>query len=133
MTLINQPSGIGNPIGIVPSMTNQMQEQFVVQPAPVCIHIFRFRGMLAEVNLEWNWDSAGYAPPREATASHPQAHANVGLDQTQVFDATVTEGLRRLAGRYVNDPDSLVNAVRLEPSPSGRFRIIIMLEIAGIL
>jgi len=46
---------------------------------------------------------------------------------------TVTESLRRLAGRYVDNPESLVNAVRLEPGSSGRFLVIIMLETADIL
>jgi len=46
---------------------------------------------------------------------------------------SVTEGLRRLARRYVNNPESLVNVVRLEPGASGRFQIVIMLEVANIL
>jgi len=43
------------------------------------------------------------------------------------------ERLRRLAGRYVNDPESLVNGVHLEPGPSGRFQIVIAIEIGDIL
>jgi len=45
----------------------------------------------------------------------------------------VTEGLRHLARRYVNNPESLVNAVRLEPGPSGRVQVMIMIEIAEVL
>jgi len=44
-----------------------------------------------------------------------------------------TEGLRRLARRYVNNPESLVNAVRLEQSASGRVQVVIMLEVIDIL
>ena len=46
---------------------------------------------------------------------------------------SVTESLRRLAGRYINDPESLVNAVRFEQASSGRFLVVIMLEIEYIL
>jgi hypothetical protein len=45
----------------------------------------------------------------------------------------VTESLRHLADRYVNHPESLFNAVRLEQAPSGRFLVVIMLETAHIL
>ena len=46
---------------------------------------------------------------------------------------SVTESLRCLASRYINNPESLINGVRLEPGPSGRFQVVIMLEIANIL
>jgi hypothetical protein len=46
---------------------------------------------------------------------------------------SVAENLRSLAERYVNNPEPLINAVRLEPGPSGRFLVVIMLEIADIL
>jgi hypothetical protein len=46
---------------------------------------------------------------------------------------SVTEGLRRLASRYIDNPASLINVVRLEPSASGRFQIVIILEVADIL
>ena len=63
----------------------------------------------------------------------PEDQANAVLDRTQVFDMSVTEGLQHLARRYVNNPDSLVNVVRLEPSTSGRLQIVIILEVADIL
>ena len=63
----------------------------------------------------------------------PQDQASAILYQTQIFDMSVMEGLRRLARRYVNSPESLVNVVRLEPSTSGRFQIVIILEVADIL
>jgi hypothetical protein len=43
---------------------------------------------------------------------------------------SVTEGLRRRAERYINNPQSHVDAIRLEPSTSGRLRVTIMLEMA---
>jgi len=43
------------------------------------------------------------------------------------------ERLRRLAVRYVNNPKSLVNGVHLESGPSGRFQVVITVEIGDIL
>jgi hypothetical protein len=45
----------------------------------------------------------------------------------------VAEGLRRLADHYVNNPNSVVGVVRLEPGPSGGFQVVIILEVAGLL
>jgi len=44
-----------------------------------------------------------------------------------------TEVLRRLASRYLNQPDALVNMVRMEPCPGGGFRVKIKLEMAYLL
>jgi len=79
-----------------------------------------------------NHENVSYAPPPEA-ASLLQAETNPPRDQTQVFDMSVAESLRRLAGRHINNPESLVNEIRVEPSPSGRFRVVITVEIASIL
>jgi hypothetical protein len=46
---------------------------------------------------------------------------------------SIPERLRRLAERYVNNPESLVNGVHLEPGPGGRFQIVITIEIGDIL
>ena len=50
-----------------------------------------------------------------------------------VLDLSVFERLRRLAERVVNNPESLVNGVRLEPGPSGRYQVVISVQIGGIL
>ena len=57
----------------------------------------------------------------------------MGPDQTQVLGLSVTESLRRLAESYVNNPESLVNAVRLESGVSDRLRVVITVEIGDIL
>jgi hypothetical protein len=62
-----------------------------------------------------------------------QTQANIVVDDSQVFDISATETLRRLARQYVNNPESLVNAVRLEQGPSGRFMAVIILDITDIL
>ncbi len=49
------------------------------------------------------------------------------------FDLSVPERLRRLAGRYVDNPDSTVNGVHLESGPSGRFQVVITIDIGDVL
>jgi hypothetical protein len=49
------------------------------------------------------------------------------------LDLSVPERLRRLAGRYVNNQDSIVSGVHLESGPSGRFQIVITIDIGDIL
>jgi hypothetical protein len=48
-------------------------------------------------------------------------------------DLSAPERLRRLAGRYVSNPDSTVNGVHVESGPSGRFQIVIRIDIGDIL
>ena len=54
-------------------------------------------------------------------------------DQAQVLDMSAPERLRRLAGRYIDDRESIVNGVHLESGPSGRFQVVITIEIGDIL
>ncbi|KAH9970925.1 hypothetical protein BJV74DRAFT_866294 [Russula compacta] len=94
--------------GIAATMTDQIQPEFVGPPEVA--------------------ENAGYPLPYEAGGS-----LQVQPDQTQVVGSSVTESLRRLAGSYVNHPESVVNAVRYEPGHSGRFQVIITMEIIDIL
>ena len=48
-------------------------------------------------------------------------------------DMSVPERLRRLAERYVNNQISTVNGLHLESGPSGRFQIVITIDIGDIL
>jgi hypothetical protein len=41
-------------------------------------------------------------------------------------------GLRNLVGRFLNNPGTLVNMLRIEPGPGGRFEVWIALELADI-
>ena len=54
----------------------------------------------------------------------------MGLPRAQTLDASIAEGRRRLAGRYLNNPDAYVSTIRLEPGPSGQLQVIITLEMA---
>ena len=48
-------------------------------------------------------------------------------------DMSAPERLRRLAGRYVNNPDSIVNGVYVESGRSRRFQIVITIDIGDVL
>jgi len=77
-------------------------------------------------------EGVSYAPLQKAKGSLQVQTAGAGRDEAQAPEM-IAEGLRRLARRYVNSPESLVNAVRLEPAPSGRMQVVIVIEIAEIL
>ena len=75
--------------------------------------------------------TATYVPLQEVVDPF-QIQTGVVPDQAQVLDMSVPERLRRLAVRYVNNPESLVNGVHLESGPPGRFQIVITVEIGDI-
>jgi hypothetical protein len=58
----------------------------------------------------------------------------MGLPTVMVptLDTSIAESRRRLAGRYLNNPDAYVSTIRLEPSPSGQFQVIVTLEMANV-
>ena len=51
----------------------------------------------------------------------------MGLAQALTPDASIAESRRRLASRYLNNPDIFVSTIRLEPGPSGELQVIITL------
>ena len=88
----------------------------------------------SELWIQGNQENAGYAPPHEAVApSSFDIHVGAAPDQAPVLDMSTPERLRRLAGHYVNNPESLVNGVYLESGPNGRFQVVITVEIGDIL
>ncbi|KAN0111185.1 hypothetical protein V8E52_008797 [Russula decolorans] len=76
-------------------------------------------------------ENAGYAPLHEV-AVPPQVQMGTVPNEGAV-DLSVPERLRRLAGRYIDNPDSTVNGVHLESGPSGRFQVVITIDISDIL
>lgn len=85
----------------------------------------------AEPSLQQNQENAGYAPPNEA-AGLPQIQIGTALNEG-ALDLTIPERLRRLAGSYVNNQDSVVSGVYLESGPYGRFQVVITIDISDIL
>ncbi|KAI9449384.1 hypothetical protein BJY52DRAFT_1192628 [Lactarius psammicola] len=73
-------------------------------------------------------DNFGYVPVPERAGP-----SNEGLLWAPILNASIAEGWRRLAGRYLNNPDAYVRVIRLEPGPSGQFQVVIVLEMASIL
>jgi hypothetical protein len=65
-------------------------------------------------------------------ADPPEAFPGVQLHVAQPADMPPANGLRNLAGRFLNNPDTLVNMLRISPGPDGRFVVWIELELADI-
>ncbi|KAN0132103.1 hypothetical protein V8E53_010140 [Lactarius tabidus] len=72
-------------------------------------------------------DNFGYAPVQER-AGPP----DMGSHWAQALDTSIAESRRRLAGRYLNNPNAYVSTIRLEPGLSGQSQVIITLEMANI-
>lgn len=49
------------------------------------------------------------------------------------LEMSATEWFRRLARHYIDDMNSRVNSVNLEPGPYGRAQVVIVVEIGDIL
>ena len=71
----------------------------------------------------------GAHPP---AADPPNAFPGVWPHPAPPADMPPADGLRILAGRFLNNPDTLVNMLRIEPGPGGRFEVWIALELADI-
>ena len=65
--------------------------------------------------------------PTRAALPDPSAHRGLALGQP------TAENLRRLASRYLNHPDSQIDMVRMEPGSAGRYKVVIVLEMADFL
>lgn len=65
-------------------------------------------------------------------ADPPEAFPGVWPHPAPPADMPPANGLRILAGRFINNPDTLVNMLRIEPGPGGRFEVWIALELADI-
>ena len=87
--------------------------------------------VLSEPSLQQYQENAGYAPPHEVVDSF-----RVEMDTAPnegALDLSAPERLRRLAGHYVNNQDSIVSGVYLESGPFGRFQVVITIDIGDIL
>ena len=89
---------------------------------------------LAEPSLQLYQENAGYAPLYEA-AGPPQIQMGTARNAGRrgALDLSVPERLRRLAGRYIDNQDSTVSGVHLESGPSGRFQVVITIDIGDVL
>jgi len=76
-------------------------------------------------------ENAAYTPLYEE-AGPPQIQIGTALNEG-ALDPSAPERLRRLARRYVDNRDSFVSGVHLESGPSGRFQVVITIDIDDIL
>ncbi|KAH9018164.1 hypothetical protein EDB84DRAFT_1581604 [Lactarius hengduanensis] len=53
--------------------------------------------------------------------------------QAPLANAAPADGLRNLAGRYINNPGTRINMLRIEPGLAGHFEVWIVLEMPDIL
>ena len=65
--------------------------------------------------------------PTRAALPDSSVHRAPALGQS------TADNLRRLASRYLNHPDSQIDVVRMEPGSAGRYRVVIVLEMADFL
>ena len=70
---------------------------------------------------------------RNAEAGPAQAFLDELPHQVPALNEPAAEVLRRLANRYLNELDSQVDMVRMEPGPAGGIRVVITLELADLL
>jgi hypothetical protein len=81
--------------------------------------------------LQQYQENAAYTPLYEE-AGPPQIQIGTALNEG-ALDPSAPERLRRLARRYVDNRDSFVSGVHLESGPSGRFQVVITIDIDDIL
>jgi len=62
----------------------------------------------------------------------PEAFPGVWLHPAAPVNVPPANGLRNLANRYLNNPDTHVNMLWIEPGPGGRFQVWFALELADI-
>jgi hypothetical protein len=129
----NQGFGGAHPTDFAATVGGPVQTWSVAPQAPVRNHILCSLGPV-ELKLQQNQENvnAGYGPLPEAVGPVPIQNDAVP-NEAQAIDMSVPERLRRLARRYVNNPKSLVNGVHLEPGPSGRFQVVITIDITDVL
>ncbi|KAN0131296.1 hypothetical protein V8E53_010876 [Lactarius tabidus] len=97
------------------------QDDRVAEPVPAQAQPFA-------PGVQENYDGYGAhfpaADPREAfpgVQPHPPPLADM---------PPAANGLRNLVGRFLNNPGTLINMLRIEPGPGGRFEVWIALELA---
>ena len=103
--------------------------------APVCgtflLHGYTRPNHLAQEPHDNHYGLYDYGthPP---APDHPEAFPGVQPNAAPPDDMPPANGLRNLVGRFLNNPDTLVNMLRIEPGPGGRFVVWIELESADI-
>ena len=117
------------------------QDDRVAEPVPAQAYPFApvCRTFLLYVSIEPNYfvqdvqqNYGGYGA-HFPVADPPEAFPGVWPHPAPPADLQpAANGLKNLAGHFLNNPGSLVNMLRIEPGPNGRFEVWIALELADI-
>ena len=101
--------------------------------APVCRILLIFRYIRpnrlaqgAHDNQDGLYEYGAHLP----AAGPPEAFPGVQPHVAPPADMPPANGLRNLAGRFLTNPETLINMLRIEPGPGGRFVVWIELELA---
>ncbi|KAH8991397.1 hypothetical protein EDB86DRAFT_2935219 [Lactarius hatsudake] len=103
----------------------RMHQEGIAQGVPVQAHAF---APAAQENLDGLYGYGAQFP----TADPPEAFHNVWPDPAPLANMLPVNDLRNLIGRNLNNPDTLINMVWIEPGPGGRVKLWIALELADI-
>ncbi|KAH9051108.1 hypothetical protein EDB83DRAFT_2397936 [Lactarius deliciosus] len=103
----------------------RMHQEGIAQGVPAQAHPF---ALAAQDNLDGLYGHGAQFP----AADPPEAFHNVWLDPAPLANMLPVNGLRDLIGRNLNNPDTLINMVWIEPGPGGRVKLWIALELADI-
>ena len=75
----------------------------------------------------------GYAAQHVAPGPAQADYPDPWVEHVPAPDQLAAENLRRLANRFLRHPDTQIEAVRMEPGPAGRFKVMISLETADFI
>jgi len=67
-----------------------------------------------------------FCPPPMSDVADPFSRS---VPESAPLGVSAVEGLKRLADRYLHDPGSQVDTLRMGLSPSGRLRVMIVVDI----
>ncbi|KAI9457007.1 hypothetical protein BJY52DRAFT_1274481 [Lactarius psammicola] len=117
------PQPVGNVIYPEVPHVHMHRDVGVAEPVPAQAHPFALRIHDDPLNHGAQFPAAGPPGAFPGVWPHPAPPANM----------PPADGLRNLAGRYLNNPNTRVSLLRIEPGPDGRFEVWIALDLADIL
>jgi hypothetical protein len=120
--------GVNNYAGAALGVPAQAQ---VTPPAPVCTGFTFPHTYILPYHSQEEIDVFN-DPTQQAAAGPAQAFLNERPHQGPVPDGLANEVLRQLAVLYLNEPNSQVTMLRMEPSHAHGIRVVIVLELAGL-
>jgi hypothetical protein len=97
----------------------------MLQWVPIYDSKIHVQDVSPQVNVER--DPFGYVPQQNASGPVPTAFPHLFVPRVRTPNPAGAENFRRLASRYLHS-DAQVCLVRIEATPAGRFKVVIILE-----